>query len=74
MNITLSADETIVERAREAARRQGKSLNELIREYLAHLAAPVEGARAADELFALMDEGGGRLDGRTWTRDELHER
>jgi hypothetical protein len=74
MNITLSADEELVRRAREGARRQGKSLNALIREYLGALGAARGGAGAAAELFALMDEGRGSLRGRRWNRDELHER
>jgi hypothetical protein len=39
MNITLSVDEQVVQRARAAAAAMGKSLNQLVREYLASLAA-----------------------------------
>jgi hypothetical protein len=38
MNITLSIDEQIAERAREKLRAVGKSLNQEIREHLQHLA------------------------------------
>ena len=38
MNITLSIDEQIAERAREKLRAMGKSLNQEIREHLQHLA------------------------------------
>jgi hypothetical protein len=38
MNITLSVDEQTVEKARETARNQGTSLNELIRRFLEQLA------------------------------------
>ena len=38
MNITLSIDEQIAERAREKLRAVGKSLNQEIREHLAHIA------------------------------------
>lgn len=74
MNITLSADEQVIERARAVAQRQGKSLNELVREYLVHLGARADAQSAVEELFGLMDEGGGRLEGRRWTREQAHER
>jgi hypothetical protein len=38
MNITLSIDEQVVERAREKLRAVGKTVNQEIREHLAHLA------------------------------------
>ena len=38
MNITLSIDEQIAERAREKLRALGKSLNQEIREHLQHVA------------------------------------
>ena len=37
MNVTLSVDEQLVSRARKKARVLGKSLNELIRDYLQKL-------------------------------------
>ncbi|MFN7882310.1 MAG: DUF6364 family protein, partial [bacterium] len=51
MNITLSADEKIIERARKAALGMGKSLNQAVRDYLEQLAAGEEGLDA--ELEAL---------------------
>ena len=38
MNITLSIDEQIAERAREKLRAMGKSLNQEIRDHLQHVA------------------------------------
>jgi len=38
MNITLSIEERIVDSAREAARKMGKSLNQAVRDYLEQLA------------------------------------
>ena len=73
-NITLSADGTLVRKAREIARRQGKSLNRMIREYLESLDARGAGRGPVEDLFALMDEGKGSLGGRRWSRDESHER
>ena len=74
MNVTLSVDEALLRKAREVARRQGTSVNELFREYLKVLAAGRTDTDSAEELFALMDKAGGRLKGRTWTREEAHER
>jgi hypothetical protein len=74
MNITLSAKGELIRRAREVARRQGKSLNQLLREYMESLSTRVDGVDAAGELFGVMDEGQGDLEGRSWTRDELHDR
>lgn len=38
MNITLSVDEHVAQRAREAAQKMGKSLNQVVRDYLEQLA------------------------------------
>lgn len=38
MNITLSVDERIAEKARAAAQAMGKSLNQAVRDYLEQLA------------------------------------
>ena len=38
MNITLSVDEKVAQRAREAAQKMGKSLNQVVRDYLEQLA------------------------------------
>ena len=38
MNITLSIDEQVAQRAREAAQKMGKSLNQAVRDYLEQLA------------------------------------
>ncbi|UCF66582.1 MAG: MerR family transcriptional regulator [Acidobacteriota bacterium] len=75
MNITLSADEDLLRRARAVARSMGKSLNQVIREYLEQL---TQSGAARDELIAelrsLSLESGGRSKGWTFDRDELHER
>ena len=50
VNLTLSIDEQIVEQAREVARNQGMSLNELIRRYLEGVAGKrLTGEAAATE-------------------------
>ena len=52
----------------------GKSLNQLVREYLEQLTGRDEAARDIDELRTLSGEGGGRSKGWRFDRDELHER
>ena len=74
MNITLSVDRQLVERARKVAEAMGKSLNQVIRDHLAYLAG--EGAMDAElkELKQLSLESGGRSKGWTFDRGSLHER
>jgi hypothetical protein len=70
-NITLSADEALIELARETARGRKTTLNQLFRNWLAEMA----GRRERDErLAALLD----RLDyvksGGPFSREEMNER
>ena len=74
MNSTLAIDDELVREARQVARAMGKSLNQLVREYLEQLTGRDEAARDIDELRALSGEGGGRSKGWRFDRDELHER
>lgn len=73
-NITLSADERLIEEARREAARRGKSLNDLIRAYMEELA----GSRPADAEFERLRElsriAARRRDGWSFDRDEIHER
>lgn len=72
-NITLSADDELIEAARERARAEHTTLNEQFRRWLADYARRadrVAGARAAiDELRRYVDTSG-----RKFTRDEMNER
>ncbi len=74
MNITLAIDDDLLRDARQAARAMGKSLNQLVREYLEQLTGRDRRAQEVDELRRLSREGGGRSRGRRLDRDELHER
>ena len=71
MNVTLSIDERIVARARKRADALGKSLNQLIRDYLQALADD-DPERSIAEFKRLS--GGGNSRGWRFNRDELHER
>ena len=72
MNITLSIDEQIAERAREKLRAMGKSLNQEIRDHLQHLAGDDDLERDLAEFERLS--GLGNSNGSKFNRDEIHER
>jgi len=72
-NLTLSADEELIVAAREAARAQGKSLNDLIRAYLKTLAAAGQAQSAAAELDALFEAEPGHSGGARWRREDAYE-
>jgi dsDNA-specific endonuclease/ATPase MutS2 len=70
-NITLSADEHLIEQARENTRRRNSTLNALFREWLADLAQQQERAAQLDALMARLDY----VDARgSFSRDEMNER
>jgi hypothetical protein len=72
MNLTLSVDEQLVAKARKRASALGKSLNQLIRDYLQTLAGGDNPERSIEEFQALS--GKGRSRGWRFNRDDLHER
>jgi antitoxin component of RelBE/YafQ-DinJ toxin-antitoxin module len=74
MNITLSVDEKLAEEARKVAQTMGKSLNQLVRDYLEQLARPEQAAQELAELRRLSMEGEGDTRGWRFNREELHER
>lgn len=74
MNLTLAVDERLVEQARKIAESQGKSLNQVIREFLEELASPSTAAGEMEELRRLSLEGQGRSQGWKFDRQEIHER
>jgi Ribbon-helix-helix protein, copG family. len=74
MNITLSIDEKLAEQARKIAQSMGKSLNQLVRDYLEQLTRQNEAQEEIAELRRLSTEGQGHSQGWRFARDELHER
>lgn len=70
-NITLSADEHLIELARAEARARKTTLNALFRDWLADIARRDEARKRADEVIRRMsdfDAGG------PFTREEMNER
>ena len=72
MNVTLSIDDQVVTRARKKAEALGKSLNQLIRDYLERLAGGDDPERSIEEFKRLSGRGHSR--GWRFDRDEIHER
>lgn len=72
MNITLSIDEQLVERAREKLRATGKTINQEIREHLQHIAGDDDLER--DLEYLERTSGLGDSNGWKFNRDELYER
>lgn len=75
-NLTITIDAELLKRARIRALNQGVSVNRLVAQYLADFAGPDRDHDAVRELLRLADSSasGSGPGGRTWTRDELHER
>lgn len=73
MNVTLALDDEVVARAREVAREQGTTLNEMIRRHLDLVAGRRTGQAVADQLQSLWDETPGHSGGSRFTRDDAYE-
>jgi predicted transcriptional regulator len=70
-NITLSADEHLIERARQTAQAQHKTLNAAFREWLEQYVAQSGSALEYDEVMRRLSH---IRAGRKYTRDEMNER
>ena len=73
MNLTITVDDGLLERAREMARRQGTSVQEIIREHLANYIGDRPREEIARELVELLKTTGGRSGGRKIHRSEAYE-
>ena len=72
-NITLSAEENLIARAREKAGVSQTTLNVEFRKWLASYAA-TQDAAAVGRFREVMAQLGGMDAGRSFTRDEMNER
>jgi len=72
MNLTLALNDATVERAREVARQQGTSLNQLVREYIEMLAGQLTGDEILAEFESMWKEPG-QSDGKRFRRGELYD-
>jgi len=74
MNLTLSVDEDLVQRARRSAKSMGKSVNQLVREYLEQLAGKPDREALVAEFRELSKKPLGDSKGWKFNREEIHER
>ena len=74
MNLTLSVDEQVVERARTTAAAMGMSLNQAVRSYLAELAGQSSPAADIAEIEQLSLVARGKRRGWRFDRAELYDR
>ncbi len=75
MNITLSADEALINKGREYARSHNTSLNQLVRDYLLRLTGGTEAEKVADEFVRLASSMAGQSDADfTFSRDAVYDR
>lgn len=72
-NVTFSADERLIEGARERARSEHTTLNEAFRRWLESYVRREERSEAAMRVIADL-RARVRTGGRRFTRDEMHER
>lgn len=73
-NLTLSLDDEILQRAREAALRERTSVNAIVRDYLTRY---VDAKSRRLDAIAALDDLAKRSKSRStkaWSRDELHRR
>ena len=74
MNITLSVDEQVAQRAREAAQKMGKSLNQAVRDNLEQLAGSSRRGQQWAQCEARCLQSPAQLGGWKFDRDEANER
>jgi hypothetical protein len=70
-NITLSADQVMIERARRRAEAKNTTLNEEFRRWLAQY---VESPHTVSDLSDLMNRFDYAKPGKSFTRDDMNER
>lgn len=70
-NITLSADDAVIQQARRRATLEHTTLNELFRTWLEHYVAQPSAAQSYDDLMAQLDHINAT---RKFSREEMNER
>ena len=75
-NLTITVDDVLLKRARIKALEEDTSVNALLREYLEAYAGTQRTQQVVADFIELADqsEAGSGAKGRTWTRDDVHDR
>ena len=74
MNLTLSVDDDTLQKARQRADAMGKSVNQLVREYLEQLAGKSNREALLQEFREMSKHATGDSKGWKFNREEIHER
>ncbi len=74
MNITVSIDDRLLDRARELARKRDTSLNQMIRDYLEEVTASSAPEHQLEDLERMWREDNPDSGGRGWKRGDLYDR
>ena len=74
MNVTLSLDNAVVDRARRKAQTRGMTLNQVLRDFLDRYTADADVEQAVAELERLWQEHPGDACGWRFNRQELYDR
>jgi hypothetical protein len=73
-NLTLSIDDALLQRAREAALRENTSVNALVRDFLGRYVDARSRRLAALAQFETVAGGSSSASRAAWSRESLHER
>lgn len=73
MNVTIALGEDLVARVRKIAKRQGTTLNELVRRQLELVAGRAPGEALADEMRKLWAASPGHSGGRPFRRSDAYD-
>ncbi len=74
MNITLSADKTLIKKAREYASKHDTSLNKMVRAFLQSIVSKPDFKKDLEFFLNTVERIQGNSNGKTWTREEIYER
>jgi predicted nucleotidyltransferase len=74
-NLTIRLSDHLIEASKEYAKKQGKSLNELIREFLqGNVKKPKDYLTTSERIAAFSEENAGYGGGAKFDRDKANER
>ena len=73
MNITLSAKEALINKARDYASKHGTTLNSMIREYLERIVKQEKSDTGLKRFLQLAENFSGDSKGWTWDRNDIYE-
>ena len=73
-NLTLAIDESLLQRAREAALRENTSVNALVRDFLGRYVEARSRRIEALDQFEAVARGSHSASQAAWSRESLHER